>query len=336
MLDIAGTAFGAACRSAGGLIERRLQLAGFSIALRFAGPGLVPLLARAFSHLPPADAGTPPDLSIALWDGASTGHALPPIPGMAQAGTGKLVQGGSVHRALTMSAKADSGVVSLLDAGHGRGYCYVPDAARLPASETAAPLLAILHGWLSGRDALIVHAAAVGGAQAGVLLVGRGGSGKSTTALACALAGLGYTADDYCLVRLAPEVTVHCLYASAKLHPASLQRVGMTPPTQGERIHDKHLLFLAEQDRIRLQPSFPLQAVVVPCIRGGPTSALEPVSPAVALRALAPSTLLQLPGAAATLLRAMATMLHERPCYALQLGSDPASATTLIRDLIGE
>ena len=47
---------------------------------------------------------------------------------------------------------------------------------------------------------VLLHAAAVGDADGVVLLVGNGGSGKSTTSVVCSQAGLGFLADDFCLL----------------------------------------------------------------------------------------------------------------------------------------
>ena len=69
----------------------------------------------------------------------------------------------------------------------------------------------------------MLHAAAVGTADGGVLIVGRGGVGKSTTALACLAAGMKYVADDYLVVQLDPEPRAFQLYGTAKLEASQLR-----------------------------------------------------------------------------------------------------------------
>ena len=71
----------------------------------------------------------------------------------------------------------------------------------------------------------MVHAAAVGDESGGVLLVGRGGSGKSTTALSCLGTQVGYLADDYCLVEMVEGPRVHSLYTSGKANRGSIARL---------------------------------------------------------------------------------------------------------------
>ena len=63
----------------------------------------------------------------------------------------------------------------------------------------------------------MVHAASVGSSTGGALLIGKGGSGKSTAALACLSSSLMYAGDDYCLVTAEPSPAAYCLYNTAKL-----------------------------------------------------------------------------------------------------------------------
>ena len=96
-------------------------------------------------------------------------------------------------------------------------------AEHIPPWEIASPLRAILGWWALENDDLLVHGAAVGWAEDGLLLTAQGGSGKSTTALACLQAGLNYTGDDYVLLSgQAPDI--YSLYNTAKLYPQHLHK----------------------------------------------------------------------------------------------------------------
>jgi hypothetical protein len=64
----------------------------------------------------------------------------------------------------------------------------------------------------------VLRAGAVGTHERAELLTGKGGIGKSTTALSCLRSGLSYLADDYLIVRLEPEPIVYSLYCTAKLN----------------------------------------------------------------------------------------------------------------------
>src|SRR5207237_110630 len=73
------------------------------------------------------------------------------------------------------------------------------------------------------RSELSFHAAAVGNDGRGVLVVGPGRSGKSTTALACLAAGFDYAGDDYVVVSSEPP-HVHSAYCAGKLAWSDLAR----------------------------------------------------------------------------------------------------------------
>jgi len=125
---------------------------------------------------------------------------------------------------LSANYSADHGLVSLYHRPTRRALFWLPDAKKLPFWERAAPFRILLHWWSRSFGGQICHAAAVGRDGRGVLLVGRGGSGKSTTAIACVDAGMEYVGDDYVLLTRDDEPLAHSLYNSAKIHTAFLNQ----------------------------------------------------------------------------------------------------------------
>ena len=121
--------------------------------------------------------------------------------------------------------QVDAGLLSLLDVRRGLGLLWTANAARLPRYELTFPARSILYWWAHVRGLQMTHAAAVGDAAGGVLLVGKGGSGKSTTALACLEAGLSYAGDDYVLISEQPAPRAHSVYCSGKLHADHIGRL---------------------------------------------------------------------------------------------------------------
>src|SRR5690606_10227789 len=63
----------------------------------------------------------------------------------------------------------------------------------------------------------LTHTGAISNGKTAVLLSGKGGSGKSTTTLACLTEGLYYLGEDYSI--LAPGPEVFSIYNSAKWRP---------------------------------------------------------------------------------------------------------------------
>jgi hypothetical protein len=174
-----------------------------------------------------------------------------------------------------------------------------------------------------------LHAAAIGTKAGAVLLIGRGGSGKSTTALLALKSGFSYLADDYCAVAIQPQPTVYSLFSSAKFHFDN-------PLTSFlEQRHnpdlEKGYAMLYPKYQTKLLEKAPIRAVVLP--RLGETLGLQRISAGSALLALAPSTLFQL-GTRKEELSFMAALLRLVPSYALNLGDEPSAIPDVLETLL--
>ncbi len=231
----------------------------------------------------------------------------------------------------------DTGVLELLNLERGLGFYWLRDARHLPDHFRAAPLMTILHWWLGSRGQQFVHAAAVGTRLGGVLLAGRGGSGKSTTALACLAAGLSYASDDYCLVAARPAPCVWSLYCSGKLDAESLRRLpcfSSCIDNPERNPGEKAVLMLHGAFPERIITGFPLRAVLLPRVTGRKDTILRSTSPAEGLTALAASTIFQLCGAGQDAFQRMAELLRLVPCYRLELGTEVSQVQQAILQLV--
>ena len=196
--------FERAVQGAGGASERFCVVGGLRIRLCFAGSALIPRIMPALEHLGAASDDAPA-LTVCLWDSAST-HTAPPAlpwPPEHRRPRGEVI--GYNDRRIDTAHLQGSGALSVFDAPQQTAIYWVADAARLPYYERGSPLRVILQWWLGRRGRQLVHAGAVGTETGGALLVGKGGSGKSTTAAACLGSALRYAGDDYCAVRVSPS-----------------------------------------------------------------------------------------------------------------------------------
>ena len=103
----------------------------------------------------------------------------------------------------------------MLDSLTNEAWFWAPDPAVMLSWDWASPMRQILFWWLGGMGILQVHGAAVGTDDGGVMIVGRGGSGKSTTSLSCLTAGLQYAGDDYVAIETRPEPAFRACTARA-------------------------------------------------------------------------------------------------------------------------
>ncbi|MCX6048192.1 MAG: hypothetical protein NT075_24085 [Chloroflexi bacterium] len=301
-----------------GRIEQFYAIAGYTVCLRFAGQALVPQLTSALSHL----ATTPtslPDLVVCLADQQSSGIAMPPAawaPGMYSTAQARL------YFHLNEQDQRQESFMPRFRLG----LFAIADSALYPPNAQAAPLRHILVWWLAQQGLYGLHVAAVGNAEGAVLIVGSGGAGKSTTAIACLQAGFTYIGDDFCVLGFDPAPRIHSLYSSGKLrddsrqwlkpHEAAARELG----GKGKMIYQWHTQFKSQLPR-----SLPIRAILLPRISGATATTARSASPGEAFTALTTTTLrvLSLPAPAVSrVVGAISRLTRQVPCYHLALGSE--------------
>lgn len=325
---------------------RSYRIAGRTIQLRFAGRALVPSITPALAHLAAKD-GQIPALTICLWDSASTGTVCPPLP-WNEHWEGYTLKG---ERVSLLSPRGDywgfyndrvlahigAELFSLLDLEQNLAIYWCQDADQLPLYEKGAPVRTILHWWLHHHGYQIIHAGAVGRSDGGVLLAGKGGAGKSITALTCLSSGILYASDDYSLLQVDPVPYIYSLYNTAKVRAAD---IGLVPHLRHaiSNVHrlemEKAVFFMHLHYPQRIVAGFPIKALLLPRVTGRPGTTITSASPADSLKALALSTLRQLAGAGRSSLRIIGQLVKQVPTYHLELGTDLNQIPQVILDII--
>ena len=326
-------AFSEAGQAAGEIVERYFGLGGFTLCLQFAGPALISPITTALAHLA-IDPVASPSLTISLWDSASTRVRIPPFPwrpeNYLEYG---LVDGFCTERIKTICQSA----LQLIDLDLNRAVYWVPDASQMPYHHSTTPLRTIFHWWLSEQRRFIIHAAAVGLPEGGVLITGRGGAGKSTTALASIDYGLKYVSDENCIISTGESPRAYSLYSSGSLEAEDVDRLPSLLPCLSNREklgEEKAVYFLSPRYRQNLCETFPVRAVFVPRVSGKRTTSILKRSPTQTLLALAPGSIFQLPGAGRDSFRAMADLVRQVPCYTLEVGTDLQEIPRVIEDFL--
>ena len=322
-----------AAMRAAGTVAFHIRLAGHTIRLELAGPAMLQAKTTALAHLevPPPDA--PPDAVLRIWDSASTGIANvpPPWKNTAYSDRGD-IWGFNSPRFLSAFHWGDFGL-NLFDNQTGAGIYWTQDVATLPYWSRAAPLRTLLHWCMQRRGLQMMHSAAVGNEDGAILLVGRGGVGKSGTALSCLLSGMRFIGDDYLVVGLEPEPVVHALYATAKLHWDQLPRFPglgdhLLPGTR--RDDEKASVALLPRFRSGIAGSLKLRLVVTPEFSGEAGTSLSPVSGELLRGAASLTTVSQLPHGGQLVYQFVAEMIRRVPAATLRLGHDRAAIPAAI------
>lgn len=328
-------------------VQRHFTLCGKTIELIFANEQLLPYITPALEHLA-TPAFESPALKVFIWDDVTTGTVMPAPPwfGYAVQKKGGNLEGIYTNRGdvrgfnssrIKTAYNWSANALSMYDCNEGMALYWTRDARDLPAYETSAPLRNILNWWAQERNYHFAHGAAVGTANGGVLLAGKGGSGKSTAALASLNSGLLYASDDYCLVCADPVPSAYSIFSSAKVDPGNIFRVEHIVPSRGRtgnQYDDKEVFFLYPRFADQIIAGFPLRAILLVRITGKPDSTLSPATPADGVKALTISTMCQFPGAGKRVVDIMQRLAKALPCYHLDFGTDPAQVPALILDLL--
>jgi hypothetical protein len=304
-----------------GVIERRYRIAGTPVLVRFAGPALVGRLAPALDHL--AGGEGEPALTIDAWDSASTSTPAPPLLGrpVPRPSDGEGFAGPVYYYSHEGTrALARWGTLAALDGS--RAWFWAPGAAEMISWDWAYPFRPMLDWWLDDRGIVLAHGGAVGTADGGVLVVGPGGSGKSTTTLASIGSRLRFAGDDLVGVGADPDPHVWSLFRTGKLATHHLERFPHLAPGVVNPVRAATEKAVSYLDTSAAIDGFPLRAVIVPRVTPGEPTALVEVSRARALAALAPSTILQAPPHRPESLRQLAAIVAGLPAYELRLGAD--------------
>lgn len=322
----------------------RFILAGATVSMTIAGRHLATLIGKPFRHLSTRSLLDPPHLAIDLWDERATGIGCP----CAASEMGKSAERGEEEDSdVTVGMKKDRyvghlrpGVHVWMDRHAAHVVGCVTSSAQLSIQDRGKPLHLPLLLWHADRGVPIIHAALVASRGQGVLLVGRGGRGKTTAALACLLGGLDFLGDDYVgLQRTGAGLFVgHSLYDSAWLTADGEARFpGLVPYIELPEDSDSAArrlvrVFDVASDKLRL--STRIRAVATTVLGAEPSSSLRPASKAAVLLALAPSSMLRLPVSGTAFFERMSQLVEQVPTYEVAVGQNAATLPPLVKQLL--
>jgi glycosyl transferase family 2 len=317
-------------------IAHTLAIAGTHVRLMFAGERLERELMPALAHLVCSEP-VEPGAVFHLWDSESTGIAMtePPCDQAHFTDRGDIWGfGGQRYRFAFHWIECS---VNVFDREQKTGIWWVNSAAALPYWTKASPLRTLFHWWMELNGKQLLHAAAVGTADGAVLITGKGGVGKSTTALSAVVEGLNYTADDYVVVGLEPAPAVYSLYNTAKLNPDQMDKFpSLVPYVTNDRFlgEQKAVMRLHPHFSSQLAPSMRLRAVLAPRFGDSEETSFAPASKLHLRRAAAFTTMSQLPYAGRYTNEFINRMVDEVPGLEIALGRDLKGVVHAIEDLL--
>lgn len=296
-----------------------VRIAGFHVCVRIAGGRLSDRLCAALDHLPAAGGGAP-DLCIDAMDGSE-------VPGFSYKSTA-----GGGRAGILLKSSDDGRFIGevrdhteiWLDRQRNHIVGWFHSGARLNLDERARPFHKMLSTWLEERGVQFIHAGLITCRDLGLLFVGNGGAGKSTSSIACMKAGMGYLGDDFIGFSADGEGFVgHGIYGTCLLNThhirrfPELERISEPPNHDFE---DKRIMYLHRDYRDRLASEVRLRALLLPRVVDTAESRVRRASKAQALMAIAPTSVMFLPRPNKAAFGRLTALVEALPCYWLELG----------------
>jgi hypothetical protein len=317
-----------------------IRIADFVVRVETVGAELAATMRRAFSHLITTAGTQPPDLTICAWDEAATGVSV------AGQYSDERRRNDDVEILLKVSedgryvCEQRDLSVSWLDTASSRILSCIASAQCQYLDERARPFHKLISAWLDERGIQFVHAGLISAGGTGVLFVGNGGAGKSTSSVACLRAGLGYLGDDFVGIEdTGGSYTGHGLFSSCLLNVHHLQRFPDLQPhavPAHQDFEDKSILYLAEVFPGSLRRSVSIAAIMVPRVMHRPETTYRRASKIEALFAIAPTSVMFLPRPSQKAFDRVAELVERVPAYWLELGSDIDKIPDAVKALAAE
>jgi hypothetical protein len=307
---------------AGGGHTFDLRIAGRRLRIRVVGDAWAQIVSRAMGHLQTRnDQGIPPDITIDALDIRASGlpgvsrpafaPSAPPIL-MKTSADGRYI-GEERHHGATWLSRSESRIVGFTEC-----------ASRLNLDERARPFHKMLSAWLEDHGVQFIHSGLIREREKGILFVGNGGAGKSTSSISCLRAGMKYLGDDFIGLGVDEGRFVgYGLYASCLLNEHHLQRfpdlaaLGLRPNHAHEH---KCVLYLADAFADRICERSEIDAIALPRVVDSESTTFRRASPADTLKAIAPTSVMYLTRPTRAAFERLVDLVQRTPGYWLELG----------------
>jgi len=320
------------------IISINLIIAGVLVKLRCTDIDLASAFSSALTHHVAPETivadWREPVIQIRIWSAMATGVPRPTMPEEIRqrivARRACLVPDATYQ----MDFDPTGHILTVMDPSSQTIDVCINNISELPEWERATPLRSAL-GWsLRSHNRHLVHSAAVANERGAALLLGAGGAGKSCASLRCRTEGMGFLADDICVIGSTSDssANVYNIYGTAKtlwsdhgVFP-ELNPYIVTDPTQRSY---KAVYALNKIPNHRIMDSSKLRTLIL-LDSNHPIGWAERVNPARVVALVASTTASFLPGSGRPMLSALSEIARRLPVIRLSVGENPAQVAELI------
>lgn len=304
------------------IVTYKLDFARHNFSANLIGKKVHDFYYPALSHLI-KDATKTIDLEVSVIEGKSSGLNLPPPCW----DWNKVHPHGEIFRDddLVLSFESWSGVLRMYNRSEQKAFIWIRSIDFLPQWMRSFPLRSIVDWFFEPTSIQPVHSGGIALGNNGVMLTGKGGSGKSSTCLSCLNhRELKYLGDDFMLVDCESGTDAYSLYNVAKVEFENLKRFDFLYPHKDEfQVDDeKYQIFVNQIMPDKLTLDFKIDAIFLPKITGSKTGKLVKADSSDALMALAPSTIALLKGNRERTFAKVSKLVKQTPNYFLELSTD--------------
>lgn len=223
----------------------------------------------------------------------------------------------------------DNGILQAIDLKAGWGLFSVNRQSEMPSWYHFAPIRELLHFWCLANHFLLLHAGSIVHGSQSFLLLGQGGSGKSTTTLMALDEGFKTCGDDYLVVSPSTGL-MQPLYRTLKLPRNSLfpmPRVLMNQASVFEPRTNKDVVYA---DGVFSKASV-LTGLLLLNQKSSASNRQASVQEALIHGAF--SSIAQIPVAASDLLSGVKLLLENTPCHHFSVGAGQAPLLEALKKL---
>ncbi len=299
-----------------------LRIAGHRLRIRVVGDAWADIVAAAMGHLQSSTVeNVQPEITVDVWDVKATGVPFAHRPALDASAPPILMK--TSKDGLFVGEDRHHGV-TWLDRPGNRIVGFAECASLLNLDERARPFHKMLSAWLEDRGVQFIHSGLIHHRDRGILFVGNGGAGKSTSSISCLRAGMGYLGDDFIGLGMEGGRFIgHGLYASCLLNVHHIERFPDLQPLghpPNYPYEEKCVLYLTEAFRDNLETRSSIDAIALPRVVDSELTTFRAATRAETLKAIAPTSVMLLPRPNRAAFQRLVDLVQCTPGYWLELG----------------